>query len=257
MKNNERQFKTGRGFFKQKFKLYRPYWNFPVYLFCLLPKNRTPTKAGIQPKSQNFSRTGILLPVFFILFLSSCQTLPPPWTAPSLTLKVKGALIPSKIRIPWTAYIYLKGENNLRLDVVTPLGGTVFRLFARGQIITLQSPLKKSYCLPPFNKYKLWVDGPSFSLTNVVHLLRNKTPVEWSCFPSNKSNECALPDGDFKVFLKTGKRKKTIELRKGTETKLSFTIIPLSGTPLEDKVFTFNTQGWTRLASCDKNLVSF
>ena len=218
MRKNERKFKVGHASFKQKFK--------------------------------------ILLPVFVILFLSSCQTLPPPWTAPSLTVKVKGALVPSKSRIPWTAYVYLKGENDLRLDVVTPLGGTVFRLFARGQTITLQSPLKKSYCQPPFNKYKLWANGPSFSLTDVVHLLRNKIPSEWSCPTSNKTNLCVFPEKHFKVFLKTGKRKKIIELRKGNEVKLTFTITPLSGTPLKDKVFSFNTQGWTRLTSCDKELVS-
>ena len=217
MRKDERQFKIGRGFFRHKFKL------FPS--------------------------------VFVILLFNSCQTLPPPWTAPSLTLKVKGALV-SKSRIPWTAYVYLKGENDLRLDVVTPLGGTVFRLFARGQTITLQSPLKKSYCQPPFNKYKLWADGPSFSLTDVLQLLRNKTPAAWSCPLPNKSNECILPEGDFKIFLKTRRRKKIIEIRKEEQTKLAFTITPLSGTPLEDKVFSFNTQGWTRLPSCNKELVS-
>ena len=194
MRKNERKFKIGRASVRQKFKL--PF-------------------------------------IVVILFLSSCRTLPPPpsWTAPSLTLKVKGGPVPSKSRIPWTAYVSLKGDSDLRLDVLTPLGGTVFRLFARGQTITLQFPLKKSYCRLPSHKYRIGTDGPSFSLTDGIHLLRNRIPGEWSCSPSGKSHLCVLPEKSFKIFLKTRRRKKIIELRKDNETKLALTITPLSGAP--------------------------
>lgn len=192
--------------------------------------------------------------VCFVLFFNSCQTLPPSWDSPDLTFKVKGNLISSKNRLPWTAYIYLKEETDLRADVVTPLGGTLFRLLARRQKITLQAPMKKSYCQLSSNKYKMGPEGPSFSVKDMIHLLRNKTPKEWSCSSESilKPRLCTLPGGNFTASLKNYKRKKTIEFKKEDKAQLSLTLIPLSGSPLEEKVFSFNTQGWTRLDSCEK-----
>ena len=196
----------------------------------------------------------LLLFVLSVLFFNSCQTLPPPWSSASLTFKIKGTLVSSKNRIPWTAYVYLKGENDLRADVVTPLGGTLFRLLVQGQKITLQAPMKKSYCQSSSNKYKIGAEGPSFSIKDMVHLLRNKTPKEWSCSPQSilKPSLCILPGGNFTASIKNYKRKKTVEFKKENISQLTLTIIPLSGSPLQEKVFSFNAQGWIRLASCEK-----
>lgn len=216
-----------------------------------MKKNERKSKIGRVFYRLKFSS---LLPICAVLFLGSCRTLPPPWTSPSLSLKVKGTLISSKRKIPWTTYVYLKGEKDLRADVVTPLGGTLFRLLVREKKITLQTPLKKSYCRFSDHKYKIGSEGPSLSITDLFLLLRDKTPKEWSCSPQTllKPSQCVLPGENFKVSLKKSGRKKTLELKKESKTLLTLKIIPLSGSPLEEKVFSFDTQGWTRLNSCEK-----
>ena len=163
----------------------------------------------------------------------------------------------SKGRIPWTAYIYLKGETHLRVDGITPLGGTIFRFFSKGGQITLQTPLKKSYCESSLNSYKFWPQGPLFSVKDLYDLLRDKTPEKWSCSPSSKAKStlCVLPEGNFKISLKQKRRKKIIELKEGEKLHLTLTVIPLSGKPLADKVFAFNTQDWTRLADCKEQVL--
>lgn len=163
----------------------------------------------------------------------------------------------SKSRIPWTAYAYLKGEDHLRTDVITPLGGTIFRIFSKDDQITLLFPVKKSYCEPPLNSYKFWPKGPLFSVTDLYHLLRDKTPEKWSCSPSaeTKSTLCILPEGNFKISLKQKRKKKILELKEGGKLHLTLTIIPLSGKLLEDKVFSFNTQDWTRLTDCKEQVL--
>ena len=216
-----------------------------------MKKNERRYKIGRVSYKLKFSS---LLPFYAILFLVSCQTLPPPWTSPSLSLKVKGTLISPKRKIPWTTYVYMKGEKDLRADVITPLGGTVFRLLIKEQQITLQTPLKKSYCQFSDHKYKIGSKGPSLSITDLFLLLRDKTPKEWSCSPQSllKPSQCVLPGENFKVSLKKSSRKKTLELKKDDTILLTLTMTPLSGSPLEEKDFSFNTQGWTRLDSCEK-----
>ena len=197
-----------------------------------------------------------VFPVFFSLFFYSCQTTPPSYTSPSLTLEAKGVFFSSKGRLPWRAYIYLKERDRLRAEAVTPFGGAVFRLFAENRRIVFHFPVEKTYCELSSDTYKIPPNGPSVSLKDIYLLLRDGIPPEWSCSekPLKKSLECALPGERFKIFLKTrSRRKKTIEVKEEGNVRLSFTLTPLSEKPLKDKVFSFDRRtGLTRLPDCGK-----
>ena len=270
MEKNGKPCKSGRAPFRRKFNLFgrrlspgQPHSpRLSAFLYeatgCnelhIQSRASVSGKAGLIPRGP--ARGGFIpfFPVFFSLFFSSCQTTPPSYTAPSLTLKAKGAFFSSKGRIPWRAYIYLRERDRLRAEAVTPFGGTVFQLLAENRRVIFQFPLQKTYCELTSDRYKIPPDGPSLSIKDIYFLLRNGIPPEWSCSekPPKKSLECALPGGKFRVFLKNRRRKKTIEVKEEGSVRLSFTVTPLSEKPLEDGVFSFDRSGLTRLPDCGK-----
>ena len=239
----------------------RPYWKG-------ITKNKRRFKNESAPFQLKFNP---LILILSLPFLNVCQTTPlPSYTAPSLTLKAKGLWISPKGPVPYRAYIHLKGNTQLRADLLSPLGGATGGILLKDRQVTLWLSSKKSYYQGVFNSRSFWPEGPAVPADWIYQILRGQNPKARP-FPQDPSktvnqneilrtgierpasqNPSALrsrsAEKDFEVQVTHKRNEKELKFLHKKQLKMVLKLKPLSSDSLPDKMFSFTQTHWTRVA---------
>jgi len=102
------------------------------------------------------------------------------WSYQSATQKVR----------PVTSYVYMRGEQWLRVDFMIPIRGTIGRFVLNHDQMMVQLPLKKEFYEGTFNSQILLPEFDRLSLSSLWALLKAKPLKDWKCVSSANQQVC-------------------------------------------------------------------